>query len=209
VGKSICRKAFAWTYGVSVYHLKKISDFLREQTTGLDIPSPQLYYKKDHREFRDSDLPEFNYCQTEAVFKENLQTNFVEPHMIRAALMSKSDAHQYCVIWFEEYFRKYGDYAPNRDEVKLAITRKKEIYDLYVEDMKERPTVQQNKFYEIWNALFPRCVSRPWCDIPGKCNTCYEIDRMRRESRDGEVQEQLREAHLMHRGGLFMLERNE
>ena len=125
--------------------------------------------------------------------------------------MSMNDAHQYCVIWLERYFATYGDIAPNKDEIKLAICRKKEIFDVYVKDMEtgRRSTVEQHTFYEIWNALFPRAVSRPWCDIPGKCNTCYEIDRMRRESTDPNVQERLKEAHLMHRGGLFMLERNE
>lgn len=123
--------------------------------------------------------------------------------------MSKGDTHQYCVLWLEEYFETYGDFSPNKDEIKLAITRKKEIYELYRKNMQSRPAVSPQKFYTIWNALFPRCVSRPWCDIPGKCETCADIDRMRRESTDPDVQRSLRDAHLLHRGGLFMLERNE
>jgi hypothetical protein len=135
----------------------------------------------------------------------------IDPRMVRSALMSIDDTHQYCVIWLEEYFKIYGDFSPNKDEVKLAVSRKKEIYDNYVSCKRQldQSVVDAQKFYKIWNALFPRCVSRPWCDIPGKCNTCYEIDRMRREATQPEIQRSLRDAHLLHRGGLFMLERQE
>ena len=39
------------------------------------------------------------------------------------------------------------------------------------------------------------------------CDTCYEIDTLRRSSPDLETQEQLKRAHHLHRGGLFNLER--
>jgi len=41
----------------------------------------------------------------------------------------------------------------------------------------------------------------------GTCDTCYEIDTLRRSSPDSETQEQLKRAHHLHRGGLFNLER--
>ena len=41
----------------------------------------------------------------------------------------------------------------------------------------------------------------------GTCDTCYEIDTLRRSSPDLETQEQLKRAHHLHRGGLFNLER--
>lgn len=41
----------------------------------------------------------------------------------------------------------------------------------------------------------------------GKCDTCYEIDKMRRTSNCAETQKQLKVAHHLHRGGLFNLER--
>ena len=140
-----------------------------------------------------------------------MTSNVSDPRKVRASLMSSSDSQQHCVIFLEKYFSLYGDAAPNQDEIKLAVTRKNEIYKAYVEDSKslERACVDVPTFYKIWKALFPRCVSRPWCDIPGKCNTCYEIDRMRRESVNPAVQEKLQEAHALHRGGMFMLERNE
>ena len=132
--------------------------------------------------------------------------------MVRAAMTPRSDVQSDCVVWLESYFKNYGDFAPNKNEVRLLIMQQKDVFDKYTHDFTfpiERPVVSQNKFYELWDKLFPRCVSRPWCDVPGKCNTCYEIDRLRRTSEDPKVQEKLKEAHHLHRGGLFMLERNE
>jgi hypothetical protein len=40
-----------------------------------------------------------------------------------------------------------------------------------------------------------------------KCDICGEIDRQRRCCEDEKTLEQLKKAHYMHRGGLFMLER--
>ena len=45
------------------------------------------------------------------------------------------------------------------------------------------------------------------CFRTGTCDTCYEIDTLRRSSPDLETQEQLKRAHHLHRGGLFNLER--
>jgi len=67
--------------------------------------------------------------------------------------------------------------------------------------------VQLSRFYELWGCLFPLCVNRPWCDIPGKCAVCLEIDRLRRSTKSEPVLLALKEAHLLHRGGMFNQER--
>jgi hypothetical protein len=124
-----------------------------------------------------------------------------------------ADSQQFATVWLENFFSKYGDCAPNRDEIHLLIMQKKELYDQYVDDFtsskRNEQIVSYSRFNELWNVLFPRAISRPWCSIPGKCNTCAEIDRKRRESRESHVQECLRDAHHLHRGGMFMLERQE
>ena len=132
--------------------------------------------------------------------------------MVLAAMIPKSDVQADCALWLESYFKNYGDFAPNKNEVRLLIMQKKDVFNKYCHDFKlpvQRPVVSRAKFYELWDKLFPNCVSRPWCDVPGKCYTCYEIDRLRRTSDDAKVQEKLKEAHHLHRGGLFMLERDE
>jgi len=69
--------------------------------------------------------------------------------------------------------------------------------------------VSLNRFYELWDSLYPLSINRSWVSIPGKCNICYYIDQMRRTSTSLDVQKALQQAHLLHRGGLFMLERQE
>jgi hypothetical protein len=128
--------------------------------------------------------------------------------MVQAMLCPLAERQQSCALWLREYFKVYGDHAPNRDEVKLFILQKQLVYSKYREESKQNgiEIVDKTQFYRMWSVLFPRCVSRPWCDIPGKCDTCYWIDEMRRESHDPEVQKCLLEAHALHRQ-CFMAER--
>ena len=133
--------------------------------------------------------------------------------MFRAALCPLADNQQLAIIWLEEYFLKYGDSAPNRDETHLLIMHKSDIYKRYVHELETsfppRKFVSYSRFIALWNVLFPKYINRPWCDIPGKCDICYEIDKQRRTIEESIVQEKLKEAHHLHRGGLFMLERIE
>ena len=68
-------------------------------------------------------------------------------------------------------------------------------------------TIKLNRFYELWSSLFPLCVNRPWCDIPGKCKVCCKIDTLRRTTDSDLVLLACKRAHLLHRGGMFNQER--
>lgn len=131
--------------------------------------------------------------------------------MVRAALTPLAEKQQHCKLWLEEYFAICGDNVPNEDEIRLSISEKKDVYEKYSRDCyrAQIPIVDEKTFGNLWNVLFPNCVIRAYVDIPGKCNTCYHIDRLRREVNDEMVHRKLSEAHLLHRGGLFMLERQE
>jgi hypothetical protein len=37
-----------------------------------------------------------------------------------------------CVICLESYFKNYGDFAPNKNEVRLLIMQKQDVFDKYV-----------------------------------------------------------------------------
>lgn len=122
-----------------------------------------------------------------------------------------ASAQQYLIVWFQRYFAKFGDKAPNRKETDLIIMAKKNVFQQYCAEMQRinEKAIGLSTFITIWNTVFPRFINRPWCDVPGKCDTCGEIDRLRRDCQDEETLEQLKRAHHMHRGGLFMLERLE
>jgi hypothetical protein len=135
--------------------------------------------------------------------------------MIRAGLTPLSDKQRTCAHWMQNYFKIYGDSDPGRDEVHLIILSRREVYQHYCRDMASqeaaleypRDPVSESRFYQLWHALFPLCVDRPWCDIPGKCKLCAEIDRLRRCEVFKVNQKSLKEVHHLHRCGMFMLER--
>jgi hypothetical protein len=53
--------------------------------------------------------------------------------MVRAAMTPTSDVVQSdCVICLESYFKNYGDFAPNKNEVRLLIMQKQDVFDKYV-----------------------------------------------------------------------------
>lgn len=127
----------------------------------------------------------------------------------------KNDTSMYVVIWLKEYF-DLCDKSPNSDKTFVNVSEKSDVYDMYVAEMtaiharsimKEGDILEKGKFLRLWSVLFPNCVRRPNCDIPGKCPTCYEIDRIRREADSKMVKKMCKEAHALHRGGMFMKER--
>lgn len=75
--------------------------------------------------------------------------------------------------------------------------------------MQSRPCVGQSTFGAIWNVLYPKALVRKQKDIPGTCSTCYKIEQGRKTSECAEVQAKYREAHALHRGGCFMVERDQ
>ena len=144
------------------------------------------------------------FCSTDSSIAKNAITPLAERQHL-------------CMLWLENHFDKYGDKSPNKDETHLLAMTKEEVYKKYqLESSKINEhcdmggPVQYDTFTKIWAVVFPHCFSRPWCNIPGKCDSCYEIDRKRREPNLSAKEEKyLKIAHSLHRGGLFMPERNE
>lgn len=130
---------------------------------------------------------------------------------MRSALTPLSAVQSTCANWLKSYFYTYGDSKPNEEGICLSVGMNRDIYDKYVNEKKHgsEKIVSPQQFYSLWNVLFPLVKLRSYCDIPGHCDTCYEIDKNRRSTDDRTVQEKLKVAHNLHRGGLFELERNE
>lgn len=75
-GNHVCRKTFAFVYGISQHHLRKVSERLKLSIKNGIIQNSAVY-RKDHRPFRDTDLPEFTFVDAENIFKDNLNTSSV------------------------------------------------------------------------------------------------------------------------------------
>jgi hypothetical protein len=94
--------------------------------------------------------------------------------------------------------------------MKVSASEKQIIYEAYKNELGEKVDyVDKQRFYELWNVLFPKVIQRVAVDICGKCWLCYEVEKLRQTSEESIVQEYAKRAHHLHRGGMFMLERNE
>lgn len=136
---------------------------------------------------------------------------YTDDVMCRAALTPASDLQRMAVAWLDDYFYKTGDPAPNRDEIHLQIMHNRRVFEQYQRDMEKQKSEVMNEsgFMALWRVLFPKHIRRPWCDVPGKCWVCYEIDQQRKSCEDATTHKYLKQAHHLHRGGMFMLERHE
>ena len=67
----------------------------------------------------------------------------------------------------------------------------------------------QGQFKEMWNKLFDIVKIRQVKRVSGKCWTCAYINELRQLKKGKESAEACKHLMIMHRGGLFMLERIE
>ena len=135
------------------------------------------------------------------------------PRMAASSLTPTADMQHEAVIWMEDYFHTYGDFVPNRgDEIHVSLPDKKSLWNIYKDHQHSNGLafISLQKFYELWNTIFPRYTLREFVDIPGKCVTCYEIDSIRKNNKsDNRFLRAAKDLHLLHRGGCFQLERDE
>jgi hypothetical protein len=83
----------------------------------------------------------------------------------------------------------------------------------YPEAMAELETEQEDPvsyqtFCELWRVLYPHSVNRPFNSLPGHCHTCAHLEDLKAKLTDNTSLASLAKAHLMHRGGHYMLERD-
>ena len=112
-------------------------------------------------------------------------------------------------VWMEEYFDNLSQWNPQEAEAEVKIKEKQDAYVAYSQAFagKDADCFSQRRFYEVWSVLFVEYVQRTWCDIPGHCHTCRDIEDLHNKSNDAVTHRALKEAHQLHRGGLFMKER--
>jgi hypothetical protein len=103
------------------------------------------------------------------------------------------------------------DVSPNSDFVKVHALLKREIYNQYCQEQQaldpDTSVVSESIFNQLWLVVYPYCVRRVHCNIPGKCEICGTIDKLRRSSNTRVTLLYLKKAHFLHRGGMFMMER--
>lgn len=131
--------------------------------------------------------------------------------IIRCGLCPYSPAQQFCKLWLEDFFEAEADNDPASQQSLIQLMVKGDLYTKYKHEQTARriPVVTSSRFMQLWRYLFPTYSTRTWCDKPGHCQTCWEIDSGRKHAQTRSELKRWKEVHYLHRTGLFGLEREE
>jgi hypothetical protein len=211
-----CMRTFAELHGFTQYSFEIISKTLK--AVALSHPDEIVPSQKrvlgnvQYKPLLDHHIHGKNFNDVRDIFEKHCSEEAIPETMIRAALtpsnarinsISIVDHNQLAVVWLEEYVDHFADVSPNSEFKKLNVTFLSEIYATYKSSegiKKSGKFVSYNTFLELWSIIFPYATKRPWCNIPGKCETCYQIDKARRNTTDYKIQKMLQELHTIHRG---------
>jgi hypothetical protein len=82
--------------------------------------------------------------------------------MVQAALTPRSDNQEFAIVWMRDFFSRYGDQSPNREETLLQLMQRKDVYEIYKADFikLERTVLSYTRFNSLWHVIFPFCRIR-------------------------------------------------
>jgi hypothetical protein len=131
----------------------------------------------------------------------------------RAALCRSANVHVDATVWMEEYFDKF-DFDPTSKQIHVDACFKRSIYQEYLKSRGhnrgcETPFISEGQFKSIWGIMFDHVRIRQIKRVSGKCWTCAYINETMKRSKSSTIMEACKSLMIMHRGGLFMLERSE
>ena len=201
----LCVSSICFLYGISTNQIKRCAKKMKTFKTS-DIKSARAERRYDHRSYFGNDFTMEDVCK---IFDDNgLDGGVMEQ---RAALVRSSNTHIDAMLWMENYFFQFES-QPNSKQIHIDYTFKRTIYEEYRSSA--NPSAPANKlsegqFKELWNSLYDFVKIRKSKRISGKCWTCAYINELRQKQKGEEVMRACKHLMIMHRGGLFMLERLE
>ena len=216
VRKDCCMKCFAEIHGFTRSRFEKVAKQLKSQRVNRPdeiLPSQDTAAAQiKNKRFMDSTIHPSCYNEARDIFEDNCHECNIPEEMVRASITPSSDKFNENIIldkssmavaWLEAYFDNFADKSPNSELQRVNTNFKQDVYDTY----KSSPLIQKTgkyvgytTFLELWSTIFPYAQRRPWCNIPGSCNTCYLIHKRGKESTDFTFQKHLRDLHTIHRG---------
>jgi len=207
VNISVCAESLAFAYGVTPSRLKHSRRSVKDmRTSEIDMVNAEKI-----RRWTDKKYHGYTYDQITDIFTNNLPGEAIDDLWIQSGMAPYSDIQQHALLWLNEFVKTFGDAAPNGAKTQLASMKKKQVWCDYKAYMAScdppRDAVDHSTFNNLWNVVFPHYIVRPYVNVCGKCDTCYEIDRMRHSSKETSVHEALAQCHAMHGAGNFKLER--
>ncbi len=211
-----CLKVFAELHGFSRNTFENMSAAVKQQLIAHPeerVPcSQRVVNNLSHKPFLDHHIHCENYNGVREIFDRVCSESNVPENIVRAALTpspanidSRSivDRNALAIVWLEHYVDHFADISPNSEFKKVNVSFLKEVYEMYKSSevvKKTGKSVSYKIFLDLWGVIFPYASKRPWCNIPGKCETCYQIDKARRNTTDAKIHVMLQELHTIHRG---------
>jgi hypothetical protein len=127
-------------------------------------------------------------------------------------VLRNSESYINAALWFESHFYNYGDSEPTVSEVHLELCDKIDIYNTYKNEIlvthgNPDGVLSLAKWLEVWATCFSFVKIRVYKQVNGKCWTCYYINDGRQKATSRAALETFKKLHLMHKAGLYCLER--
>lgn len=200
----LCRKSIAFCYGFS-------ENKLRAASSKFDINSTSQLPLGKTRDWDDSTFfDDVNFDTIEEIFEGN-GISIDERELLQASLLRSSSHFGRCFAFMENKFSLFES-QPNSKQIHMDVDKKRRIYKEYKEHIQseygtEQPVLAESQFRTMWSSCFDHVKIRETKRVSGKCWTCAHINTMRHETSDVHTLEALKQLMIMHRGGLFMLER--
>ena len=177
----LCRKVFAYVWGISEYKLKSAAKTIKASSTGYASNMTHAIKPwNDASRIFDS----YSFNEIKDIYEENMVFDdelFGLPpptEMVRSTLTPLALSQQHCISWMNEYFEAFGDHSPNSfDDIKLNSGSIREQYDNFyypqaameLESMGAKP-VAYPLFTSIWKVIYPTVTNRSYCSIMGEFN---------------------------------------
>jgi hypothetical protein len=113
----------------------------------------------------------------------------------------------------EDYFDKF-DFDPTSKQIHIDACFKRSIYEEYIRSRGvdrgcETSSLSEGQFKSMWSLLYDHVKIRQVKRVSGKCWTCAYINETMKKNKGDAILQACKELMIMHRGGLFMLEREK
>jgi len=196
----VCRKV--WSHFMGKYCTKhRMQVFSEAYKQELTPEGSALTLRQDFGDstMHNTTLRKINKLYVEAGL-ENDDTNMMKMGTIRRTQMET-------FLWFRDHFELVGDPQPNIEQVHLDRIEKTEIYQMYVNEIGKANALTFSSWRKFWAEVFPEVTIREWENVTGKCRNCGYINGGRRSAKSPAEIAAFRKLHILHKSGLFMMER--
>lgn len=196
----VCRRV--WSYFMGENCTKhRMQVFAESFKKNLTPTGAMLTDRQDYGDstMHDTNLQEINQYYVEAQLEND------DKDMLKMGTMRRTQCETF--LWFKDHFDLTGDFQPNSEQVHLDHIEKTEIYDMYVNEIGSENALCYSSWRKFWSEIFPEVNIRAWKNVTGKCKHCGYINAGRRTAKSPEEIAAFRKLHILHKSGLFMMER--